>query len=369
MEGFLREAMDAGALGMSTGLEFNPGPGGDHGRARPAERGRGRVRRDLHEPRPQPRRRHPRRDRRVPRGRPRRRDPRRDLAPERAAQHRRARPRLGAGGRADGGGARGRGWTSSPTRRRSARASASSPGSCRRGSRPTGREAALARLRDPDTAATAAHRVRPLLALRPQGRVGAGAPPGERAAPRVGRAHVRADRRRCAKADPWDCFFDVLADAGRRVRERPRRRDALHRRAPRRDDLAPALLPRRRHLHGHARGPARRRPAPSARLRGARPLPHAPRPRERHAAPRGGDPEDDEHAGGALRPLGSRPAARRLRGRRRRLRLRRARRRVDDRRSAPLRARGRARARERDRSSSTAASTPARGPGGTCSAR
>ena len=25
MEGFLREAMEAGALGMSTGLEFNPG--------------------------------------------------------------------------------------------------------------------------------------------------------------------------------------------------------------------------------------------------------------------------------------------------------------------------------------------------------
>ena len=76
---------------------------------------------------------------------------------------------------------------------------------------PRGRARAPARPRD---AATAPHRVRPLLALRPQGRVGAGAPPGERAAPRVGRAHVRADLRRCRKADPWDCFFDVLADAG-----------------------------------------------------------------------------------------------------------------------------------------------------------
>ena len=28
MEGFVAEAMDAGALGLSTGLEFNPGPAG-----------------------------------------------------------------------------------------------------------------------------------------------------------------------------------------------------------------------------------------------------------------------------------------------------------------------------------------------------
>ena len=52
------------------------------------------------------------------------------------------------------------------------------------------------------------------------------------------------------------------------------------------------------------RGPARGRPAPPARLRRARPLPHPPRAGERHAPPRGGDPEDDEHAGRALRPLG-----------------------------------------------------------------
>ena len=79
----------------------------------------------------------PRRDRRVPRRRPGRRDPRRDLAPERPAQHRGAGPRVGAGGRADGVGARGgngrpRGHDAVPST-----ASASSPGSCRRGSRPT----------------------------------------------------------------------------------------------------------------------------------------------------------------------------------------------------------------------------------------
>ena len=83
------------------------------------------------------------------------------------------------------------------------------------------------------------------------------------------------------KADPWDCYFDVLADAGDDVREHPRRRQALHRRAHGGDDLAPALLPRRRHVHGHARRPARRRPPPSARLLRPRPLPHPPRAGER----------------------------------------------------------------------------------------
>ena len=74
-------------------------------------------------------------------------------------------------------------------------------------------------------------------------------------------------------------------------------RRALHRRAPRRDDLAPALLPRRRRLHGLARRrPRRGRRAPGL-LRRARALPHAPRRRGRHAAARGGDPQDDRDAG------------------------------------------------------------------------
>ena len=115
-----------------------------------------------------------------------------------------------------------------------------------------GPEAALARLRDPEIAAPAADRVRPLLALRPQGRVGPGAPPGERPASRVGRALVRADRR-AAEGRPLGLLLRRPRRCGNRVRERPGRGDALHRRAPRRDDLAPALLPRRRHLHGHAR--------------------------------------------------------------------------------------------------------------------
>ena len=66
----------------------------------------------------------------------------------------------------------------------------------------------------------------------------------------------------------------------------------------------------------------------------ARPLSDPPRPRAGHAAARGDDPEDDEHAGGALRP--GRPGTPRARacGRRGRARLRSARRRLDAARSA-----------------------------------
>ena len=213
MEGFVREAMDAGALGMSTGLEFNPGREASLDELARLNAAAGEYdgiytshvrNRDADTPRG---------DRRVPRGRPGRRDPRRDLAPERPAQHRGAGPRLGAGGRADGVGARGgngrpRGHDAVRRRPRPARRD---PAAVGRGRRQRGRARAPARPRHPTTAP---HRVRPLLALHPQGRVGAGAPPGERAAPRLGRAHVRADRRRDPKADPWDCFFDVLADAG-----------------------------------------------------------------------------------------------------------------------------------------------------------
>ena len=96
MDSLMREAMEAGALGMSTGLEFNPGR-----EATTAELVRlnaiageydgiytSHVRnRDsgiLHAICG------------VPRGRPRRWDPRRDLPPQRSAQHGRARPRAGS---------------------------------------------------------------------------------------------------------------------------------------------------------------------------------------------------------------------------------------------------------------------------------
>ena len=108
-------------------------------------------------------------------------------------------------------------------------------------------------LRDPETRAAAAHRVRPLLALHPQGRVASRAPAGERSSIPDWDGLTFAEIADLREADPWDCFFDVLADAGHGVREHPRRRPALHRRAHGRDDLAPALLPRRRHVHGDAR--------------------------------------------------------------------------------------------------------------------
>ena len=53
--------------------------------------------------------------------------------------------------------------------------------------------------------------------------------------------------------DEWDAYFEILADAGPGDREPAPDRRALHRRAPGGDDLAPALLARRRRLHGRAR--------------------------------------------------------------------------------------------------------------------
>ena len=200
MERFVREAMDAGALGHVDRARVQP-----RAARRPTDElvrlnaVAGELRRHLHEPRPQPRLAAPGRDRGVPRGRPRRRDRSgRDLAPERPPQHGRARPRLGAGGRADGGGARGgdrraRRHDAVPRRPRPARRD---PAAVGRGRRQGGGARVPARPRHPRAAA---RRVRPLLALHPQGRVGARAPAGERAASRLGRAHVRPDRRRCAR--------------------------------------------------------------------------------------------------------------------------------------------------------------------------
>ena len=176
------------------GARVQPGPRGDDGGARAPERDRRRVRRHLHEPRPQPRLGDPARDRRVPRGRPRRRDPRRDLPPQRAPQHECARPGLGARRRDDGGGARGghgRARRHDAVRRRP-RPALRDPAAVGRRRRQGAGARVPARSRD---AQAPADGMRPLLAVHPQGRVGSRAPAGERAASRVGRPHVRPDRR------------------------------------------------------------------------------------------------------------------------------------------------------------------------------
>ena len=103
MEGFVHEAMQSGALGMSTGLEFNPGREATAEELMRLNAVAGRVRRHLHEPHPQPRLGPARGDRRVPRGRPGGEHESGDLAPERPPQHERARAGLGARGREDGG--------------------------------------------------------------------------------------------------------------------------------------------------------------------------------------------------------------------------------------------------------------------------
>ena len=368
MEGFVREAMDAGALGMSTGLEFNPGREAttaelvrlnavageydgiytSHVRNRDAgildaideflEVARaGGTRAEISHL-----------NVRHNTGAP-------DRGWERAVELMAAAREEGMDVLAD----------TTPFRRRP-RPARRDPAAVGRGRRAGGGARAPARPRDP---AAAPHRVRPLLALRPQGRVGSRAPPGERRSTPSGTASRSRRSPTCRKADPWDCFFDVLADAG----------------AAYESVLVVGTLFTDEHLAEMISHPlfclgvdtfTVTREGPLADvlrhplgLRGARPLPHAPRPRERHAAPRGGDPEDDEHAGGALRPLGPGPAPGRLRGRRGRLRLRRARRRLDDRRSAPLRARRRARARQRRRIVVDGGEHTGARPGGTCSAR
>ena len=57
-----------------------------------------------------------------------------------------------------------------------------------------------------------AQRERPLLALHPQGRVAARRLQG-RPAPRARRANFPQIAERLGK-DPWDCYLDILADAG-----------------------------------------------------------------------------------------------------------------------------------------------------------
>ena len=155
--------------------------------------------------------------------------------------------------------ARSRASTSSPTRRRSGTGSARWPGSCRRGcSRTAGRRRASG-------CATRAVRER----LR-----------GE--CDRYWRFIHRGDWDRVRlQASPQypglegkdfpeiaallgttsgTCYFHILADAGPGDREPAPDRRALHRRAPGGDDLAPALLARRRRLHGGARRRPRRGP-------------------------------------------------------------------------------------------------------------
>ena len=96
MEGFLREAMEAGALGMSTGLEFNPGR-----EATTAELVRLNAVAGEYDGiyTSHVRNRDPASSMRStsPRGRPRRRRPRGDLAPQRAPPT--VRPTAGGSGR------------------------------------------------------------------------------------------------------------------------------------------------------------------------------------------------------------------------------------------------------------------------------
>ena len=238
----------------------------------------------------------------------------RDLAPQRPPQHERARPGLGARGRDDGRGARGGAWTCSPTRRRSStglgQLAGILPPWVAAGRHGGGRSATCATRRPgsgcgPSATATGASSTR-----------ASGSACACRRASSIpswdGLTFAQIAEPR-ARRIPWDCYFDVLADAGdayETILVVGRLFTDEHMAG---DDLAPALLPRRRHVHGHARGAAR---ATSSATRSATPATSTTSPttcgRTGHPAPRGGDPQDDEHARRAFRPLGPRPAPRRL---------------------------------------------------------
>ena len=281
-DGGLRPRGDAvGSARDVDRARVQPGPGGDGRGADAAERRRRGVRRDLHEPHPEPRLGPARGDRRVPRRRPGREHASGDLAPQRPPQHERARAGLGAGGREDGG--EPRDGTRRPRRH----------DSVPRGPRPDGRDPAAVGGRGraggrggeaprPGAPRADAERERPLLALHPQGRVGARVLPGDPRASRARRAQLPADLG-AARQGPVGVLPRHPRRRRRGLRVDPHGRDALHRRAPGGDDRPSALLPRRRHVHGPGHGAAERDHEAPARLRRARPLPHPPRARAGHA--------------------------------------------------------------------------------------
>ncbi len=317
---------------MSTGLEFNPGREATTDGARPAERDRRRVRRDLHEPRPQPRLAAP-----ATRSRSSSRSPATAGSGPRSRTSTCAttRARPSAAGSAPSRRwrrrARSRAWTCSPTRRRSVDGLGQLAGILPPW---VGRRRGGGRARATCAIPTTRKRLRTEC---------------DRYWRFIHKGEWDRVRLQASEQHPeWDGLtFAQIADLRRPIRGTATSTcspepapafesvlvvgEALHRRAHRGDDLAPALLPRRRHVHGHAGRPARRQSS-------RHPLGYAGHvhylthhvARERHAAARGGDPEDDEHAGRALRPLGSRSScAPGLRRGRRRLRLRRARRGLD----------------------------------------
>ena len=183
-----------------------------------------------------------------------------------------------------------------------------------------GAEAALARLRDPDTRERLRDECDRYWRFIHKGEWDRVRLQASEQHPGLGRAHVRR-RRRTDRADPWDATSTSSPTPARDTRASCRRQLFTD------EHLAEMIS---HPLFCLGVDTYTRRSTPAARatsLRhplgyaGPRPLPHPPRGRGRHAAARGGDPQDDEHAGGALRPLGPRRAAGGHGGRRRRLRL------------------------------------------------
>ena len=249
MDRFMREAMEAGALGMSTGLEFNPGreattaelvrlnaiageydgiytshvrnrdSGILHAIAEFLEVARaGGIRAEISHL-----------NVRHNTG-----------APDRG---------LGASGRDDGRRARGghrraRRHDAVPRR---ARPAVRDPAALGRRRRPRGRARPPARPGDTERLRTECDRYWRFIHKGEWDRVRLQASAQH---PGLGRPQLRRDRRP-PQGRPVGLLLRHPRRRRRRVREHPRRRQALHRRAHGGDDLAPALLPRRRHVHGH----------------------------------------------------------------------------------------------------------------------
>ena len=304
MEGYVAEAMHAGALGLSTGLEFKPGPRGADRRDRPPEQGRRPLRRATTRATSATATRPAGVDRRVPADHPR-------------GRHEAARSRTSTSATAP--------------------APRPAPGSARSTRCSAAREVeGLDVLADTtpfrDGLGQMVGILPPwVLADGWEEALQAAARPGRRASgcrhecdrywrfihrgewhrvrlqaspqyPGLEGKDFHEIAARCSGTSEWDCYFDILAAAGPAIES----------------ILLIGELFTDEHLAEMISHPLFSLGVdgytsaldigldgdlgPPGLLRRARALPHAPRPRARHAAARGGDPQDDEHAGRALRP-------------------------------------------------------------------
>ena len=314
MEGYVAEAMHAGALGLSTGLEFKPGREAPTDEIVRLNKVVGPLRRPLHEPHAQPGLEPAGLDRGVPAHHPRGRHEGRDLALQRPEPDRSRAGRLAARGRHDAGRARGRG-ARRPGRHdavpRRARRDGGDPAAVGAGRGLGGGLQAAAR---PRGARAAARTSATATGASSTGANGTASASRRARSTRASRAKSFPEISRLLGKSEWECYFDILAASGPAM-------DSI---------LLIGELFTDEHLaemishplfslgvDGYTSALDVGLDAISAHpvcfAGHVHYLTHHVRELG-HAAARGDDPEDDEHAGGALRPAptgaASRPGSR-----------------------------------------------------------